>query len=148
MVDTSSKWSIQSVQARNKFDLVITNRRTGRASYMSQLFCLQQWSRIWGYPSKAKPCPDIGYNKVGNYDDFQLIVGQIQREYEAKDERMTHYLTMVEDRFKKLDEWIVRRVPHKENLKANALASIVATLSIKEAVMLPVYLQATPSTTP
>ena len=38
---------------------------------------------------------------------------------------MTHYLAMVEDRLKKLDEWIVRRGTRKENLKADALANIV-----------------------
>ncbi|KAL6316103.1 hypothetical protein AAG906_015933 [Vitis piasezkii] len=49
------------------------------------------------------------------------------------DERMTRYLAMVEDHLKNLDEWI-----------ADALAGIVATLLIKEAMMLSIYLQATP----
>lgn len=43
--------------------------------------------------------------------DSQLIVGQIQREYEAKNELVTHYLTMVEDHLKRLDRWTVRWVP-------------------------------------
>ena len=34
-------------------------------------------------------------------NDSQLIFGQIQQEYEAKDERMAHYLTMVESRLEK-----------------------------------------------
>ena len=72
--------------------------------------------------------------------DSQLIIGQIQQEYEAKNERMAHYLAMVEDCLKKLDEWIVRWVPRKENLKADTLASITGTLLIKEGLMLPVYL--------
>lgn len=61
---------------------------------------------------------------------------------------MARYLTMVEDRLKRLDEWIIRRIPQMENLKANALAGIAATLPIREVVMLPVYLQATSSITP
>lgn len=80
-------------------------------------------------------------------NNFQLIVGQIQKEYEAKDEHMTHYLTMVENRLKKLDEWTVRRVSWTENLKANVLARIVVTLLIREVVMLPIYLQAISSIT-
>ncbi|RVW68198.1 hypothetical protein CK203_059729 [Vitis vinifera] len=60
------------------------------------------------------------------------------------DERMARYLAMVEDHLKNLDEWIVRLVPRKENMKADALAGIVATLLIKEAMMLSIYLQATP----
>ena len=43
--------------------------------------------------------------------DSQLIVRQIQQEYEAKVERMARYLAMVEERLKKLDEWIIRQVP-------------------------------------
>ena len=36
--------------------------------------------------------------------DSQLIVGQIQRECEANDERMARYLAMMEDRLKILDK--------------------------------------------
>ena len=61
---------------------------------------------------------------------------------------MAHYLAMVEDRLKKLNKWIVKRVTWKENVKANALAGIAATLPIKEVVMIPVYLQVTTSITP
>ena len=41
-------------------------------------------------------------------NDSQLIVGHIQREYEAKNEHMARYLAMVEDQLKKLDKWIIR----------------------------------------
>ena len=37
-------------------------------------------------------------------NDSQLIIEQIQKEYEAKDECMTRYLTLSEDCLKKLDE--------------------------------------------
>ncbi|KAL6350663.1 hypothetical protein AAG906_028115 [Vitis piasezkii] len=47
--------------------------------------------------------------------DSQLIVGQIQREYEAKDECMARYLTMMEDHLKKLNEWVIRWVNEKKN---------------------------------
>ena len=49
--------------------------------------------------------------------DSQLIFEQIQQEYEAKDECMARYLAMVEDHLKKLDEWVVRRVPREENVR-------------------------------
>ena len=61
---------------------------------------------------------------------------------------MAHYLAIVEDRLKKLNEWIVKQATWKENVKADALAGIAATLPIKEVVMLPVYLQVTTSITP
>ncbi|KAL6311128.1 hypothetical protein AAG906_012612 [Vitis piasezkii] len=64
------------------------------------------------------------------------------------DEHMAHYLTMVGDHLKKLDEWMIRRVPQKKNLKVDAMARITTTLPIREVVMLPIYLQVSPSITP
>ena len=72
--------------------------------------------------------------------DSQLIVGQIQKMYEAKDECMTHYLTLVEECLGKLDELTVRHVPQTKNSKADALVGIAATLPIRVVVMLSVYL--------
>ena len=69
-------------------------------------------------------------------------------EYEAKDERMTHYLAMVESHLEKLDEWVIRWVLCEENEKTDVLAGIVATLPIKEVVMLSDYLKVAPSITP
>ena len=61
--------------------------------------------------------------------------------YEAKDEHMTCYLTLVEDHLAKLGEWIVERVPQTKNLKADSLAGIVATFPIEEVVLLSIYFQ-------
>lgn len=61
---------------------------------------------------------------------------------------MARYLALVEDRLKKLGEWMVRRIPWTKNLKADALAEITTTLPIREVVMLPIYLQAIPSIMP
>ena len=89
----------------------------------------------------------LATTKLEIRSDSQLIVEQIQQEYEAKDEHMARYLAMVESCLKKLDEWVIRGVPHEENGKADTLAGIATTLPIKEAVMLPVYLKAAPSIT-
>ena len=61
--------------------------------------------------------------------------------YEAKDEHMTCYLTLVEDHLAKLGEWTVERVPQTKNLKANSLAGIVATFPIEEVTLLSIYFQ-------
>ena len=89
----------------------------------------------------------LAITKLEICNDSQLIVRKIQKEYETKDERMAHYLTMVGDSLKKLDEWMIRQVPRKKNLKVNAMAGIVATLPIREVVMMPIYLQVSPSST-
>ena len=46
---------------------------------------------------------------------------------------------MVEERLKKLDEWIIRRVLREKNRKVNVLARIVAILLINRTIMLPIY---------
>ncbi|KAL6348719.1 hypothetical protein AAG906_019454 [Vitis piasezkii] len=66
-------------------------------------------------------------------DEASRVFGS---KYEANDEHMARYLAIMEDRLKKLDEWVIRRVPRKKNVKTDALAEIVATLPIKEAMML------------
>ena len=59
----------------------------------------------------------LAATKLEIKSDSELIVGKIQQEYEAKDERMARYIAMLEDHLKKLDEWVVRRVPRKENVR-------------------------------
>ena len=53
---------------------------------------------------------------------------------------MTHYIALIQDNLAKLGEWVVERVLRTENLKVDALAGIVATLPIKEAMLLSIYL--------
>ena len=69
------------------------------------------------------------------------MIGQIQGEYEAKDERMARYFSNVRANFDKLSKWVVKRIPRAKNMHVDALAGIVSTLPIKEVVLLLVYLQ-------
>ena len=48
----------------------------------------------------------LASTKLEIKSDSQLIVEQIQWEYEAKYEHMEWYLDMVKERLKKLDKWI------------------------------------------
>ena len=58
---------------------------------------------------------------------------------------MAHYLIWVQANLAKLSEWVVERMPRTENMKVDILVGIVATLSINEALLLPIYLQTTSS---
>ena len=49
--------------------------------------------------------------KVEGRSDSQLVVGQIQREYEARDKCMVRYLALVDAQMKKVEGWLIRRVP-------------------------------------
>lgn len=45
--------------------------------------------------------------KVEVRSDSQLVVNQIQRKYEARDERMTCYLTLMDAQTQKLERWTI-----------------------------------------
>ena len=79
--------------------------------------------------------------KVEGRSDSQLVVGQIQREYEARDECMARYLAPVDAQMKKVEEWLIWRVHWEKNGWVDALAEVATTLPIQETTMLPIYLQ-------
>lgn len=83
-------------------------------------------------------------SKVRIHNDSQLIVGQIQKEYEAKDERMTKYLLKVQESLNQLGEWAIEKISRIDNMQVDALAGIVASFPVKESMLLPIYVQATP----
>ena len=83
--------------------------------------------------------------KVKIHSDSQLVVGQIRKEYEAKDERMTKYLLKVQESLSQLGKWVLEKIPRGENVQADALAGIAASFPVKESTMLHVYVQATPT---
>nr|CAN71500.1 hypothetical protein VITISV_007955 [Vitis vinifera] len=72
----------------------------------------------------------LSVSKLRIYSDSQLVVRQLQKEYEAKDAHMARYLT---------------KITRTENGRAEALAGITAFLPIKEAILLPVQVQTNPS---
>ena len=85
----------------------------------------------------------LSASKLEICSDSQLVVSQIQGEYEAKDERMARYLSKVRNTLDKLSKWAIKRITRTENVQANVLAGIVVTLPIKEVVLLLVHLQTT-----
>ena len=60
---------------------------------------------------------------------------------------MTKYVNLVNLRLGSFIAWRLKHVPRNSNRKENALAAVVASLPIKETVLLPVYYQPEPSIT-
>nr|CAN71856.1 hypothetical protein VITISV_012967 [Vitis vinifera] len=89
----------------------------------------------------------LSVSKLLVYSDSQLVVRHVQKEYEAKDARMARYLTKVRDTLQRFTEWTIEKIRRTENGRADALAGIAASLPIKEAILLPIHLQANPSIT-
>ena len=89
----------------------------------------------------------LSVSKLRVYSDSQLVVRHVQKEYEAKDARMTRYLTKVRDTLQRFTEWTIEKIRKTENGRADALAGIAASLPIKEAILLPIHVQTNPSVT-
>ena len=52
----------------------------------------------------------LSVSKLRVYSDSQLVVRHVQKEYEAKDERMARYLTKVRDTLQQFSEWTVEKI--------------------------------------
>nr|CAN79683.1 hypothetical protein VITISV_011289 [Vitis vinifera] len=87
----------------------------------------------------------LSVSKLRIYSDSQLVVKHVQEEYEAKDARMARYLAKVRDTLQQFTEWAIEKIRRADNRRADALAGIVASLPIKEAILLPIHVQPNPS---
>ena len=81
----------------------------------------------------------VSSGKIIIRSDFQLVVSQVNDEYETRDQHMTKYVSLVNLRLGSFTAWQLEHVPRNSNKKANALAAIVASLLIKETMLLLVY---------
>jgi hypothetical protein len=59
--------------------------------------------------------------------DSQLIVGQVNGEYEAKEERMAKYLKLVKNAINWFDEVTLVQVPREQNTRADALTKLASS---------------------
>lgn len=75
------------------------------------------------------------------------MVRHVQKEYEAKEARMTRYLAKVRNTLQQFTEWTIEKIKRVDNRRADALAGIAASLPIKEAILLPIHVQPNPSVT-
>ena len=71
--------------------------------------------------------------------DSQLVVGQVNEEFESRDPRMVKYVSQVKQRLSSFPIWNLEHIPRDFNEKAEALASMVASLPITETIFLPIY---------
>ena len=74
-------------------------------------------------------------------------MGQANGEYETRDKRMVRNAILVKQRLESFAAWKLEHIPRDLNEKANVLAVVVASITIKETIFLHVYLQLTSSIT-
>ena len=83
----------------------------------------------------------VSLEKICIRSDSQLVVKQINGEYEARDQRMAKYVSLINLRLGSFTAWRLEHIPRSFNRKAEALVAVAAFLLIKEIVLLPVYYQ-------
>ena len=91
--------------------------------------------------------PDIDFTisvyseKIIIQSDSQLVVGQVNGEYETGDQRMTKYACLVKHRLESFMGWKLEHISRGLSEKADALATVAASLPTREIMLLPVYYQ-------
>ncbi|XP_059627710.1 uncharacterized protein LOC132270548 [Cornus florida] len=70
----------------------------------------------------------LGVEQLKVYTDSQLVAGQVQAEYEARDEKMKSYLQKVKELKNHFQRFSIHQIPREENGKADALARLATAL--------------------
>ena len=73
--------------------------------------------------------------------DSQLVIGQVNVEFESRDPQIEKYASLVKQKLRTLSAWKLEHVPKDSNERADALAIVTASLPIKETIYLPIYYQ-------
>ncbi|KAL0412175.1 UNVERIFIED_CONTAM: Ribonuclease HI [Sesamum latifolium] len=71
---------------------------------------------------------DVGAQHLLAYSDSQLIVKQVNGEYEAKEESMVKYLQQIEELKIKFKSFQLQQIPKEENIKADSLSKLANAL--------------------
>ena len=80
--------------------------------------------------------------------DSQLVVGQVNEEFESRDPRMVKYVSRVKQHLNRFPDWKLEHIPKDYNERANALATVVASLSLTETIFMSIYYQSASSIAP
>ena len=80
----------------------------------------------------------VSSEKIIMRSDSQLLVGQVNGEYETQDQRMIKYVCLVKLRLESFVAWKLEHILRGLNERVDTLVALVASLPIKETVFLPV----------
>ncbi|XP_070046594.1 uncharacterized protein [Nicotiana tomentosiformis] len=63
--------------------------------------------------------------------DLQLVVNQVYRIFETKEERMQQYVVKVQALLERFREWSINHIPREDNTKADALENLGSSTKIQ-----------------
>ena len=69
----------------------------------------------------------LGVEFLDAFNDSQLVVNQVQRDYLAKDLQMVAYLDKVKAMSTNIKDFKIHQIPREENKKSDALANLAST---------------------
>ncbi|XP_058764605.1 uncharacterized protein LOC131638060 [Vicia villosa] len=70
---------------------------------------------------------DVGAREVKIYTDSQLAASQISGDYQAKNDILAEYLTLVKDKMKRFSKAEVEHIPREHNSRADVLSKLAST---------------------
>ena len=82
---------------------------------------------------------NVSADKLLIRSDSQLVMGQVNEEYELQDPRMEKYVSLVKQLLDNFSAWKLEHITRDCNERADALAAVAALLLITETVILPIY---------
>ena len=91
--------------------------------------------------AEIKLAATVSVDRLLIRSDSQLVMGQVNEEYESRDPRMAKYISLVKQHLDGFSAWKLEHVTRDCNEKADALAAVAALLPITETVILPIYYQ-------
>ena len=90
----------------------------------------------------------VSADKLLIQSDSQLVIGQVNEEFESRDPRMEKYVSQGKQCLGSFSIWKLEHVPRDCNDKEYALAVVAASLPIAKTIFLPIYYQSFSSISP
>ena len=83
----------------------------------------------------------VGANCLFIQSDSQLVVGQVNAEFESREPRMAKYASLIKQKLSTLTTWKLEHIPRDSNERVDPLDVVAASLPITETIYLPIYYQ-------
>uniref|UniRef100_A0A2N9GBC9 Integrase catalytic domain-containing protein n=1 Tax=Fagus sylvatica TaxID=28930 RepID=A0A2N9GBC9_FAGSY len=115
MTDYPIRKAMNKPDAGRKADTVLRFRATNNEAEYEALLAGLKLSK------------SMGIKALTVKSDSQLIVGQVKGEYEAKEDRMKKYLTVVKDLLTHFEKVELLQIPREDNVAADHLARLASS---------------------
>ncbi len=77
--------------------------------------------------ARLKMAKTLGATELDVHNNSQLVVGQVNGDYEAKEERMLQYLNLVRHQISRFHEVKLTRIPREQNAVADQFTRLASS---------------------